>query len=82
MFIKLASQKTPEIYLHQKEISNETNSLVQKLKNEHWEKFSKGLEGDFYKTQKRNIASNNTTKKRAEIKKTNKISEKEWIQDT
>ena len=76
-FLKHRSQKTPETY---KPIRNETNSLVRKLKNEHWEKFSKRLEGDFYSTQKQIWRIIRQQRKEiAEIKETNKISEEEWI---
>ena len=35
--LKHKSQKTPETYQQYKQIRNETNSLVRKLKNKHWE---------------------------------------------
>ncbi|XP_044766150.1 craniofacial development protein 2-like [Coccinella septempunctata] len=51
-YLKYRSRKTREAYEEYKTIRNETNALVRKKKTEHWEKFSKEMEHDFYGLQK------------------------------
>ncbi|XP_043498354.1 uncharacterized protein LOC122521574 [Polistes fuscatus] len=50
--IEALGTKTAESYNAYKNIRNKTGTLVRRMKDMHWEKFSKQLEKDFYGLQK------------------------------
>lgn len=51
-YLKYTSIKTQETYDNYKTIRNEAHALVRRMKNDHWERFSKKVEHDFYGQQK------------------------------
>ncbi|XP_043499919.1 uncharacterized protein LOC122522697 [Polistes fuscatus] len=51
-YLKYLTTRTAEYYNAYKNIRNETGTLVRRMKDIHWEKFSKQLEKDFYGLQK------------------------------
>ncbi|KAI4485673.1 hypothetical protein M0802_012622 [Mischocyttarus mexicanus] len=51
-YLKYRSQKTSEEYEKYKNIRNKVNLRKRSIKEEHWEKFSKDIEHNFYGSQR------------------------------
>lgn len=78
-YLQYKTSPSPETYEHFKSIRNETKTLVRRVKQDHWEGFTKAMERDFYGIQKqiwRLIRSSH--KEMNELSSRNPISKEEW----
>lgn len=78
-FLRYKSNPTPEEYDTYKGIRNVVNQEVKEIKEDYWERFTKGMERDFYGAQRRVWGTlRNQRKEVCEFRRVEHVGKEQW----